>query len=805
MSLLIEKLFKHPGSDSFNPLKKGIERIQASSEGHANIPDETHLPITSFEYDQSLRFAIQRFKQPELDKVNKEQELEPENILTLNKLLNPELTGKYQKLIESIETKTTVSENYPNREFIDIESEEVGREIENWTHDLIENIKTIPGEHLSEEKLRELEALSWFHFDSLINTHNARSFELDINEFLQASNYYKAETEDQIEIRNELLKNLAKRYPLEKDELEILTELIVSAKDEDSLVIAMTKLWNQYELGKSKGMVAKIMLSHLLSGTIQGIAPFFFQYGIALPTVGLLTGNGVSAYFDLVGELNEAKLMNDVRSKINRRIAQSLIFNKYKFTQDRSLGEIIETLERGKESTITLLSESMSLLFPKTIAIGASLTGLTLINPLLTFINLLSIPITFMIGKAYNRKISPVHREATKAKEKVANELASVKDGIETILTSPNTPKIERSVKDKMDQLDKLTLQRLLYETKLRYTSYFTFSTTQILSALSSLALYWTGKISEGAVFSNVLYSEGISDPFKEMVNKLCKEFPRLRENIRRMERILGEFEKPDLPDGEEEKRRIPVSKLNNFNISIKGLKFKNILKGINLDIKQGDFVTIAGPSGIGKSTLLKNIAGLHQPENGSILIGENNGKGGVKTTDVKKYGDESIYSVMSYANQKPDIFSEMTLRENIVFYNEDTDDDEALKKLLEYLNLNQFTDVLGEKVGQCDALKYLSGGERVRFGLARALYTKPKILLLDEPTQGLDSETALEIRNILQKIHKEGTTIICVTHDEELVKYSSELEKKGGGGKTVKFSKQSKPGKTTSGRKTVT
>lgn len=116
MSLLIEKLFKHPGSDSFNPLKKGIERIQASSEGHANIPDETHLPITSFEYDQSLRFAIQRFKQPELDKVNKEQELEPENILTLNKLLNPELTGKYQKLIESIETKTTVSENYPNRD-----------------------------------------------------------------------------------------------------------------------------------------------------------------------------------------------------------------------------------------------------------------------------------------------------------------------------------------------------------------------------------------------------------------------------------------------------------------------------------------------------------------------------------------------------------------------------------------------------------------------------------------------------------------------------------------------------------------
>ena len=95
---------------------------------------------------------------------------------------------------------------------------------------------------------------------------------------------------------------------------------------------------------------------------------------------------------------------------------------------------------------------------------------------------------------------------------------------------------------------------------------------------------------------------------------------------------------------------------------------------------------------------------------------------------------------------------------------------------MLEYLNLHKFTDKLGEKIN------HFSGGEQVRVGLARALYTKPKILLLDEPTRGLDSEYATEVRNILKKIHSEGTTIICVTHDDELIKYTSTLRKQGKG-----------------------
>ena len=784
MSLFVERLFGNPESCFFKPIKKEVEKtIKPTSPDSNSVDNEAENTITPIDYNLSLKFAIHRFKMPWL----KDDEL-IEKILPFEKLINFELMQKYQKLTEAIDSKSKVSDEHLKREFVDIESEEISGQISAWISELIKDLEIEKGNiQLNESELHELEALCWFHFDSLITARNAKSLEQDISDFFQASNYYKLEVEEQGEIRNELLKSLSARYPLEKDELEILIALITSESNEDNLLSTMIKIWNQYELGKRKGTVTKIMLNYFLAHSIQGVIPFFFQYGIALPTIGLIGGNGISAYFDLIGEINEAKLMTEVRSKINKRISQSLIFNKYRFTQDRSLGEIIETLDRGKESTIKLLSGSMSLLLPKSVGIGIALAGLTLINPLLTLINLSCIPLTFLIGNTYNRKISPIHRDETKAKEKVANELASVKNGLEAILTSPNTPKIERSVNDKMDQLDKLTLQRLLYETKLRYTAYFTFSTTQMLSSLASLVLHWMGKISEGAVFSNVLYSEGISDPFKELVDKAFKEFPRLRENIRRMEKILGESNKLDLPDGEKEKNRIPVSELDNFNIFIKGLKFKNILKDVNLDIYEGDFVTVAGPSGIGKSTLLKNIAGLHQPESGSIQIGGEDEIDGINTTDVKKYGDESIYSIMSYSNQEPDIFPEMTLRENIVFYSETTDD-EALKKLLEYLNLHKFTDKLGERIN------HFSGGEQVRVGLARALYTKPQILLLDEPTRGLDSVNALEVKSILEKIHREGTTIVCVTHDEELIKYSSALERNKGKGKSINLSSLPKP-----------
>ncbi len=761
MSLAVRKLFTCNESDSFRPLRNTVERTRPKLNLIPDINEPENF-ITPAEYELSLRLTIQELKQLGQPKIQ-----EVENILSFKQLIDPTLMPGYQKLIESIEVKTKISDEHPNREFIDLESKEIADPIEQWTEKLIGNIKIQrDGMNLSQDEIYELEALIWFHFDSLANLSNARSLELDIVEFYQSSNFYNLDPVEQVEKSSELLNGLMKKYPLKKDEIEILIALMTSRNNGKGLLETMLRLWKQYNLGERKGTIAKIVSSYLFSHLIQGITPFFFQYGIAYPTLGHVAGNGISAYCELLGELKEAELMNDIRAKINKRISDSMFFKTYEFTQTRSLGEIFKTIETGKESTIHLLTEAISQIFPQSVGIGTAFTGLMLINPILGLINLVSIPLTFVIGTIYNRKIRPIHKSELKEGEEVATQLADVKNGMQEILTSPNVPEIANSVKNKMDKKDNLSFQKILNEIKMRYAAYFTFNTTVGVSSGAGLLLYMLGKIPEGAVLSNVFYSEALSDPFKDLVKKCFTKFPRYIQDIERMEEILGEADKLDLPDGEREKERIPVSKLDNHHLSLKGLKFKNILNGVNLDINEGEFITIVGPSGVGKSTLLRNIAGLYKPDSGSIEIG------GVNITDIKKYGDESIYSVMSYCNQEPQIFQEMTLRENLMLWSNKPTDDAYLNQMLENLYLDKFTDRLDEKIN------HFSGGEKVRLGVARTLIKGAKIILLDEPTASLDSEASLEVRKILRKIHKEypKTTIICVTHDATLIEESLRL-----------------------------
>ncbi|MEK7122640.1 MAG: ATP-binding cassette domain-containing protein, partial [Patescibacteria group bacterium] len=329
--------------------------------------------------------------------------------------------------------------------------------------------------------------------------------------------------------------------------------------------------------------------------------------------------------------------------------------------------------------------------------------------------------------------------------------------------TSPETPTIAAHVKEQMNVKDTLSLQRFIEEVKMRLKRMIPFDVSTVVSAGVGGALQEAGMISGGAVLSNIIYSNQLNRPVQELVELYFNRFSRYIQDIQRMDEILGHYEKIDLPEGEKEKDRVPVSELKNFDISIKDLQYKDILRGVSLDIKQGEFITIAGASGAGKSTLLRNLVGLYKADGGEIEIG------GVKNDRVKKYGKESLYSVMSYCNQNPQIFDGMTLRENLVLWSKAEVDDEKIKKVLSDLHLDKFTDKLDEEA------KHLSGGEKVRIGVARTLIKGAKIMLLDEPTASLDSQAAAEVRKIISEINEKypDTTIICVSHDEELIKTS--------------------------------
>lgn len=187
----------------------------------------------------------------------------------------------------------------------------------------------------------------------------------------------------------------------------------------------------------------------------------------------------------------------------------------------------------------------------------------------------------------------------------------------------------------------------------------------------------------------------------------------------------------------------------------------QTVLRDINLNIKKGSFISIMGPSGSGKSTLLNIIGGMEKPDSGVVIVNNNE----ISLFDEEKltyFRRENIGFIFQFFN----LFTHLTVYENILIplliSNRKVEDE----KIDEYLKM------LGIFNKKESSPFQLSGGEQQRVAIARALIKNPAILLADEPTGSLDSETGESILSILKDINKGfETTILLVTHDANVAK----------------------------------
>jgi putative ABC transport system ATP-binding protein len=182
------------------------------------------------------------------------------------------------------------------------------------------------------------------------------------------------------------------------------------------------------------------------------------------------------------------------------------------------------------------------------------------------------------------------------------------------------------------------------------------------------------------------------------------------------------------------------------------------VLKGVNLDIPQGDYLALMGPSGSGKTTLLNLIGGLDQPTSGSVEVGGTNigqlGGGG-----LARWRAQHIGFVFQLYNLLPVLTAERNVELPLL-----------LTKLSKAAR-RKHVGVALKVVGLSDRAKHfprqLSGGQEQRVGIARAIVTDPTLLLCDEPTGDLDRKAGDEILDLLQALNRDhGKTIVMVTHD---------------------------------------
>jgi lipoprotein-releasing system ATP-binding protein len=182
-----------------------------------------------------------------------------------------------------------------------------------------------------------------------------------------------------------------------------------------------------------------------------------------------------------------------------------------------------------------------------------------------------------------------------------------------------------------------------------------------------------------------------------------------------------------------------------------------HVLKDINLQIDEGSIITIKGPSGSGKSTLLSIIGTLDNADSGELLI---NGISIQENTNIDNLRNKSIGFVFQFHN----LISELTLEENVslpkMIAKEQWDKDELIE-LFEYFDLKDRMNSFPND---------LSGGEKQRVAVMRAVINNPSIIIADEPTGNLDKENALKMMSLFEKLNTEKKlTIIIATHDEDV------------------------------------
>lgn len=197
------------------------------------------------------------------------------------------------------------------------------------------------------------------------------------------------------------------------------------------------------------------------------------------------------------------------------------------------------------------------------------------------------------------------------------------------------------------------------------------------------------------------------------------------------------------------------------------GTQTVRALRGVNLEIKRGEYVAIMGPSGSGKSTLMNILGALDTPSDGEYFL---NG------TNVSHLSDEKLAEIrnreIGFVFQTFNLLPRYSALENV-----------TLPLIYAGVSKQERRKVANEvldKVGLSDRVTHkpneLSGGQRQRVAVARALVNKPSIILADEPTGNLDSKTSVEIMRLIAEIHELGNTIIVVTHEEDIAKSAQRI-----------------------------
>ncbi len=453
--------------------------------------------------------------------------------------------------------------------------------------------------------------------------------------------------------------------------------------------------------------------------------------GVAM--VSRIAKNFQDYYVNVITQRLGAKIYSD-------GLAHSLEL-PYSVFEDQRSGETLGILQKVRTDTEKLITALINIVFTSLVGVTFVFVYAINIHWSIAVVYVSVIPILGVISSVLSKKIKVVQKTIVRETTALAGSTTESLRNIELIKSLGLSSQEIKRLSNTTDKILKLELKKVKYVRSLSFIQGTLVNLLRNLILLLMLYLIFAGRISVGEFFSLFIYSFFIFGPLQELGNIINI----YRETEVSLDNFRGILSTP------KEKKPLKPTVLGRINsLKFNSVSFKHqsanryALENISFETKKGQTIAFVGPSGSGKTTLVKLLVGLYHPEAGQVLYNDTPG------TDIDL---DELREKIGFVTQDTQLFSG-TIRENLLFVRPDASDEDCLRVLQKAACQNLLARAdkgLDTVIGE-GGVK-VSGGEKQRLSIARALLREPNILVFDEATSSLDSITEEEITETIRDV----------------------------------------------------
>lgn len=476
-----------------------------------------------------------------------------------------------------------------------------------------------------------------------------------------------------------------------------------------------------------------------------------FLRGITLLLLGAVGVAFVSRVAKNFQDYYVSVIAQRVGAKLYEKSVDHSFSLPYYVFEDQRSGELLQKLQKARTDSQTLIASSVNVIFFSLVGIIFVLTYAFTVHWTIGLAYFLLIPVIATTTYLVSRKIKSAQKEIVVQTAELAGATTETIRNVELVKSLG----LENQETERLNVVNEKILTLELKKVKLiRALSFIqgtTINTVRSAIMLLMFFLIFRQVVTLGEFFSILFYSFFIFNPLSEFGN-VTAQYQEARASMENLEKVfeIKPEEKPPHPKKLEVISSIIFDKVH---FSYNGAKIPSV-KNVNLKIKSGETAAFVGPSGSGKSTLVKLLVGLYKPSHGRILV---------SGIDLMEIDPNDLRKRIGYVSQETQLFAG-TIRENLLFVNPAATDKECLE-VSEHAAATPIIERGGKgldaKIGE-GGIK-ISGGERQRLAIARALLRRPELIIFDEATSNLDSITEKSITGTIKKISKIRPNLITI------------------------------------------